>query len=257
MAPITEYLKGKNFLWTTTAAKAFTEVKEKMGQAPVLRLPDFSKVFEVACDGSHVGIGGVLIQEGQPIAFYSEKLNEARRQYSVYEMEFYALIQTLKHWRPYLIHREFILFTDHDSLKHLNSQSKLNTRHAPWMDYLQKFKFVIKRKLGTKSKVADALSRRPHLLQISSASVVDFESLKIDYAHDEDFGNIWNDICTHGRTSGNEYLLRDGFLFYKSRLCIMCGSFRQFIITELHGGGLAGHFGHDKRRWVLSWTLWS
>ena len=62
-----------------------------------------------------------LFQEGHPIAFYSEKLNDTRRRYSVCDMEFNALIRTLKHWQPYLIHKKFILFTDHDSLKHLNS----------------------------------------------------------------------------------------------------------------------------------------
>jgi hypothetical protein len=44
-----------------------------------------------------VGIVGVLSQEGHPIAFYSEKLNDTRRQYSVYDMEFDALIRNLKH----------------------------------------------------------------------------------------------------------------------------------------------------------------
>ena len=137
-----------------------------MGQALVLKLSDFSKIFEVACDASHVGIGGVLSQEGHPIAFFSEKLNDTRLRYSVYDMEFYALIQTLKHWRPYLIHIEFILYIDHDSLKHLTSQSKLNARHACWMDYLQKFKFVIRHKSGAENKVANSLSRRPYLLHV-------------------------------------------------------------------------------------------
>ena len=63
----------------------------------MLKLPDFSKIFEVACDASHVGIGGALSQEGHPIAFYIEKLNDTRQWYSVYDMEFYALIQKLKH----------------------------------------------------------------------------------------------------------------------------------------------------------------
>jgi hypothetical protein len=64
-----------------------------------------------------VGIAGVLSQAGHPIAYYSEKLNDSRRKSSKYDLEFYTLIQTLKHWRPYLIHCEFILFTDHDFLK--------------------------------------------------------------------------------------------------------------------------------------------
>lgn len=57
MAPITECLKSKNFMWTAAADKAFTEIKTKMGEAPVLKLPDFSKVFEVTCDASHVRCG--------------------------------------------------------------------------------------------------------------------------------------------------------------------------------------------------------
>ena len=246
MAPITECLKGKKFLWSAATAKAFSQIKKQMGQALVLKLPDFSKIFEVACDASHVGIGGVLSQEGHPIAFFSEKLNDTRRRYSVYDMEFYALIQTLKHWRPYLIHREFILYTDHDSLKHLHSQNKLNARHARWMDYLWQFEFVIKHKSGTENKVANALSRRPHLLHVFSTNVAGFENLKIEYANDEDFGKIWSDLSTYQHTSSNDYLLRNGFLFYKSRLCVPRGSFREFLITELHGGGLAGHFGQDK-----------
>ena len=73
---------------------------------------------------------GVLSQEGHPIEYFSEKLNDVRLRYSTYDREFYAVIQALKHWRHYLLHKEFVLFSDHEALKYLHSQRKLSDQHA-------------------------------------------------------------------------------------------------------------------------------
>ena len=130
MAPITKCLKNMEFQWSNDASQAFREIKVKMIEAPVLRYLDFTKVFEVACDASGVGIGGVLSQQGHPIAFFSEKLNDAKRRYSTYDKEFYAVMQSLRFLRFYLLPTEFVLFSDHQALRYLNSQKELNARHA-------------------------------------------------------------------------------------------------------------------------------
>ena len=133
MSPITEVLKGSLFQWNPKAQTAFEEVKKKLTQAPVLALPFFEKVFEVECDASGVGIGGVLTQEGKPLALFSEKLCESRRKYSTYDKEFYAIIRCLEHWSHYLVASEFI----HEALKCIQGQHKLNSRHAKWVEFLQ------------------------------------------------------------------------------------------------------------------------
>ena len=93
----------------------------------MLILPDFSKLFEVDCDALGVGIAVVLSQEGKPIAFFSENLNENCRKYSNYDKEFYAIVCVLDHWSHYLLPNEFLLHSDHEVSKYLNSQQKLNS----------------------------------------------------------------------------------------------------------------------------------
>ncbi|WMV37544.1 hypothetical protein MTR67_030929 [Solanum verrucosum] len=100
------------------------------------------------------------MQEGKPLAFFSEKLKGATLKYSTYDKELYALVRVLAHWQHYLWHKEFVIRTDHESLKHLKGQSKLNQRHAKWVEFIETFPYVINYKQGKENMVADALSRR-------------------------------------------------------------------------------------------------
>ncbi|GKV33902.1 hypothetical protein SLEP1_g42343 [Rubroshorea leprosula] len=107
-----------------------------------------------------IGIGAVLMQERRPIAFFSEKLTGAALNYPAYDKEMYASVRALKTWQHYLWPKEFVIHTDHESLKHLKGQGKLNRRHAKWVEFLETFPYVIKYKQGKENIMADALSRR-------------------------------------------------------------------------------------------------
>ncbi|XP_066324002.1 uncharacterized protein [Miscanthus floridulus] len=90
--------KDVPFKWGNEQDQAFNELKTKLCEAPLLQLPDFGKTFEIECDASGIGIGGVLLQEGKPVAYFSEKLNGPHLNYSVYDKELYALVRVLEVW---------------------------------------------------------------------------------------------------------------------------------------------------------------
>jgi hypothetical protein len=96
------------------------------------------------------------MQEMRPIAYFSEKLNGVALNYPTYNKELYAL----ETWQHYLWPKEFVIHTDHESLKHWKGQGKLNKRHAKWVEFIETFPYVIKYKQGKENIVADALSRR-------------------------------------------------------------------------------------------------
>ena len=74
-----------------------------MASEPVLRLPSFELPFEVHTDASAKALGGVLVQEGHPVAFESRKLTAAEKNYSAHETEMTAVVHCLLTWRVYLL----------------------------------------------------------------------------------------------------------------------------------------------------------
>jgi len=115
------------------------------------------------------------MQEKRLIAFFNEKLNGIRLNYSIYDKEFYALIRTLEVWQHYLLPKKFVIHTDHEYLKYLKGQCKLNWRHAKWVEFMESFPYVIKYKKGQVNVVADALSRRYALISMLNARLMGFE----------------------------------------------------------------------------------
>jgi len=92
---------------------------------------------------------------------------------------------------------EFILHSDHEALRFIQGQHKLNPCHAKRVEYLQSFDFMIHQKFGQLNKGADALSRRYLLLSVLETKVLGFEVIKEMYANDEDLKEIFVKSSSH------------------------------------------------------------
>jgi hypothetical protein len=215
VAPITDCMKAGRFSWSKEAIDTFEVIKAKLTTTRLLVLPDFTQPFELHCDTWKVGIGVVLSQGGKPVAYFSEKLCGSKLNYNTYEVEFYAVVQSLKHWSSYLAYSKFILYSDHEALKHLNSQNKLSSRHAQWATYVQQFSFTIKDKSRALNKVVDALSQKTLLITSMKTKVVGFEFVKDALCADPFFGPLLNKVIENQ----NDYCLHDGFLSKGTQLC--------------------------------------
>lgn len=127
--PLTNLLKkGALFVWTPDHQAAFEALKSSLVTAPVLALPNFSKPFHIQTDACDSGVGAVILQEGHPLTFVSKALGPRTRNLSTYDKEFLAILVAVEHWRAYLQHSEFIIYTDQRSLMHITDQ-RLQT---PW-----------------------------------------------------------------------------------------------------------------------------
>ncbi|XP_066373102.1 uncharacterized protein [Miscanthus floridulus] len=139
---------------------AFDALKHALSTAPYLQLPDFDKPFTVDCDASGSGFGAVLHQGAGALAFFSRPFVARHLKLAAYGWELIGLVQAIRHWRPYLWGRHFIVRTDHYALKFMLDQRLCTVPQHQWVSKLFGYDFAIECRLGILNTVADALSRR-------------------------------------------------------------------------------------------------
>jgi hypothetical protein len=154
--------KNVEFKWSEECNFAFEELKKKLTSPKVLDYPDFSSTntFQLTTDASKTGLGAVLANEnGRPVAYTSRVLNKQEKNYTTTEIEILAIVWALKHFRPYLYGRHFVIHTDHKPLVFLFSQIDPSSRLCKFKSILIGYNFTITYVKGQHNVVADALSR--------------------------------------------------------------------------------------------------
>lgn len=97
-------------MWDVQGKESFQELKKRLTSAPVLILPNPSETFAVYYDASKLGLGGVLMQNSQVIAYAYRELKNHEIDYPTHHLELVAIVFMLKVWRHYLYGSRFKVF---------------------------------------------------------------------------------------------------------------------------------------------------
>ena len=147
-------------MWTANCERSFQELKRKLTSTPMLVLPDPNGPFKVYCDASRRGLGCVLMQNRNVVAYASRQLKPHKVNYPTHDLELATIVLALKIWSHYLYGVRFEVLLDQKNQKYLFDQKELNIRQRRRMEFLKDYEFRLNYHPGKANVVVDALSRK-------------------------------------------------------------------------------------------------
>jgi len=161
--------KNRQWDWSEDCEAAFQRLKEVCASEPVLKTPDWTKLFVMHTDASGYALGVVIAQEHDdgmhPITFHLRSLLPAERNYDVHDRELAGVAFGFKCGRPLFLGAQHPVrvLTDHKNLQYFCEPQKVTGRQARWIEFLQDFDYTLEHIAGTTNTVADLLSHRKDL----------------------------------------------------------------------------------------------
>ena len=253
MKPLFEAQNKPHFNWSEECQQSFDNIVSHLSNDVMLRYPDYEKEFFIDVDASNYALAGVLYQSHGPIAFYSRVLNSAETNYSTTDREFLALVNTIQHFRSYVLGRKFKVFSDHKPLSFMLSGTPANSRHARYLIILEEYNFDIEYKKGVENVAADTLSRLATSRDATSAIFVEDSGIWVTKQNGDSYIKSIKELLNSGRRKDGFSMDSENILCYYGKR-VVPESEQSSVINMYH---LNGHFSASKvRESVLGAGYW-
>ncbi|KAI3814153.1 hypothetical protein L1987_18900 [Smallanthus sonchifolius] len=248
--------KGKTYEWGQKQEDTFQTLKQKLCNAPILTLPNGNDDLVVYCDASNQGLGCVLMQRGKVISYASRQLKIHEKNYTTHDLELGAVVFALKILRHYLYGTKYVVFTDHKSHQHIFNEKELNMSQRRWVELLNDYDCEIRYHPGKANVVADALSRKDHVMLQCVRIHTDIQNRILEAQHvSVTEGNMYEEM-----SCGVEIQLEskpNGLLYYLNRIWVPDrDDLRAFLMNEAHKTRYSIHPGADKIYQDLRQQYW-
>lgn len=154
--------KETAWVWDHPQQAALAALKRAAASTPILRYYNLREEVTLQCDASQHGLGAVMMQNGQPVAYTSRALTPTETRYAQIEKELLAIMFACDHFKAYIYGRDRVnVETDHQPLETIvrNPLNGAPKRLQRMLLQLQKYNLVVHYKGGQLIYLADTLSR--------------------------------------------------------------------------------------------------
>ena len=139
------------FSWEHPQQQAFDELRTRFLFAP--SLTQFNRTLDpiMATDASNQAIAGILTQyqivnkakQLHPVEYHAKTLSTAQRNWPIHDKELFAIVDSFREWRDWLVGVEVNVYADHQGLQYFNTKQMLNSRQASWYCHMSEFRYNI------------------------------------------------------------------------------------------------------------------
>ena len=185
-APLRQLVKNDvEFAWQPAQQQAFDKLKQLCTHPSLLKFYDPARPVEIFSDASSMGLGAVLLQDDQPVAFSSRSLTDAETRYAQIEKEMLSIVHACIKFHHYIFGRHVTIFNDHKPLEDIYKKPLLSTpmRIQRMRLRLQWYDITVSYRRGKDMELPDTLSRAqltdntPETAGLECVSMLNFVSV--------------------------------------------------------------------------------